>query len=57
VLAQCDFARFSSASVSDADMQKSLARSEQLWSELEAFTPPGSPAIGHTKAHSRRQDA
>lgn len=39
VLAQCDFARFSSAAVSDADMQGLLARAEQLWSDVAAFSP------------------
>jgi hypothetical protein len=39
VLAQCDFARFSSASVSDADMQGLLARAEHLWSDVAAFSP------------------
>jgi hypothetical protein len=39
VLAQCDFARFSSAAVSDADMHGLLARVEQLWSDVAAFSP------------------
>jgi hypothetical protein len=39
VLAQCDFARFSSAAVSDADMQGLLARAEHLWSDVAAFSP------------------
>jgi hypothetical protein len=39
VLAQCDFARFSSASVSEPDMQRLLAQAEQLWSEVASFTP------------------
>jgi hypothetical protein len=44
LLAQCDFARFSSASVSEADMQGLLARAEHLWSDVAAFSPPG-PAV------------
>jgi len=39
VLAQCDFARFSSASVSEPDMQRLLAQAEQLWSEVASFAP------------------
>ena len=39
VLAQCDFARFSSAAVSDTDMQGLLARAEHLWSDVAAFSP------------------
>jgi len=39
VLAQCDFARFSSASVSEADMQRLLAQAERLWSEVASFAP------------------
>ncbi|HEY2736705.1 MAG TPA: hypothetical protein VGI70_22045, partial [Polyangiales bacterium] len=39
VLDQCDFARFSSAAVSDADMQGLLARAEHLWSDVAAFSP------------------
>jgi hypothetical protein len=39
VLATCDFARFSSASVSDADMRNTLARAEHLQSDLASFSP------------------
>jgi hypothetical protein len=39
VLAQCDFARFSSAAVSDADMQGLLAQAQHLWSDVAAFSP------------------
>jgi hypothetical protein len=39
VLAQCDFARFSSANVSAADMQRLLAQAERLWSEVASFEP------------------
>jgi hypothetical protein len=39
VLAQCDFARFSSANVSTTDMQRLLAQAEQLWSEVASFEP------------------
>lgn len=39
VLAQCDFARFSSASVSEPDMQRLLVQAERLWSEVASFTP------------------
>jgi hypothetical protein len=39
VLAQCDFARFSSANVSAADMQRLLSQAEALWSEVASFTP------------------
>lgn len=39
VLAQCDFARFSSATVSEADMQRLLAQAERLWSEVASFAP------------------
>ena len=41
VLAQCDFARFSSAKVSAADMQRLLTKAEQLWSEVASFSPAG----------------
>jgi hypothetical protein len=41
VLAQCDFARFSSASVSEVDMQRLLAQAERLWSEVASFAPAG----------------
>lgn len=41
VLSQCDFARFSSAKVSAADMQRLLAKAEQLWSEVASFSPAG----------------
>jgi hypothetical protein len=41
LLAQCDFARFSSAAVSEADMQGLLARAEHLWSDVAAFSPAG----------------
>jgi hypothetical protein len=39
VLSQCDFARFSSANVGAADMQRLLAQAEQLWSEVASFSP------------------
>jgi hypothetical protein len=39
VLAQCDFARFSSAPVSEVDMQRLLARAEHLVTDLSAFSP------------------
>lgn len=39
VLAQCDFARFSSAHVSAVDMQRLLAQAERLWSEVASFAP------------------
>jgi hypothetical protein len=38
-LSECDFARFSASSVAPADMQRSFAQAEQLWSELSAFSP------------------
>lgn len=41
VLSQCDFARFSSANVSAADMQRLLASAEQLWSQVASFSPAG----------------
>jgi hypothetical protein len=41
VLSQCDFARFSSAKVSAADMQRLLTKAEQLWSEVASFSPAG----------------
>jgi hypothetical protein len=39
VLAQCDFARFSSASVSEADMRTLLIRAQRLTSELSGKDP------------------
>ena len=39
VLAHCDFARFSSASVSAADMQHLHTQAERLWSEVASFEP------------------
>lgn len=46
LLAQCDFARFSSAAVSEADMQGLLARAEHVWSDVAAFSPAGPAAKG-----------
>jgi hypothetical protein len=39
VLTHCDFARFSSASVSPADMQHLQTQAERLWSEVASFQP------------------
>ncbi|HKU37906.1 MAG TPA: BatD family protein, partial [Polyangiales bacterium] len=39
VLADCDFARFSSSAVSTGDMQQRLAQTEILWPQLAAFSP------------------
>jgi hypothetical protein len=39
VLSDCDFARFSSSAVSDADMQARLAQVENVWPQLAAFSP------------------
>jgi hypothetical protein len=39
LMAQCDFARFSSASVGPTDMQHVLAKAEQVWSEIASFSP------------------
>ncbi|HTU59041.1 MAG TPA: hypothetical protein VMF89_11420, partial [Polyangiales bacterium] len=39
VLTHCDFARFSSASVSSADMQHLQTQAERLWSEVASFQP------------------
>jgi len=39
VLSECDFARFSSSAVSEADMQARLAQVENVWPELATFSP------------------
>ena len=39
VLAQCDFARFSSAAVSPDDMQGLLSRAQHVWSDVAEFSP------------------
>jgi hypothetical protein len=39
VLSDCDFARFSSSAVTEADMQQRLALVENLWPQLVAFSP------------------
>jgi hypothetical protein len=39
VLSDCDFARFSSSAVSEADMQQRLAQVENVWPQLTAFSP------------------
>ena len=41
VLSQCDFARFSSAQVSVADMQRLLSQAERLWASVASFEPVG----------------
>jgi hypothetical protein len=39
LLAQCDFARFSSAAVSSSDMQGLLSRAQLVWSDVATFSP------------------
>lgn len=39
VLSGCDFARFSSSAVTEADVQQRLAQVENLWPQLTAFAP------------------
>jgi hypothetical protein len=44
ILAQCDFARFSSAQVGSADMQPLLVRAERAWAEVARFAAPTATA-------------
>jgi hypothetical protein len=44
VLAECDFARFSSSAVTETEMHHRLALVENFWPELSAFSPQSTEA-------------
>lgn len=53
VLAHCDFARFSSASVGEAEMQSLLARAEQVFAEVVRASGPEAPTSAAPAQSSR----